>query len=376
MIKISAIGDLHFGNPRIASDKMYLELCEYFYPEAKNSDLILLTGDLFDQISMVSSNANKFVSIFIRELFAFSSEHHVPIRILHGTYSHDRNQLSVLEVLKFKNTDAKIINEISCEEITVKDKKLRILYIPDNLPYKKSTDVMSHINKVMSVLGWKKVDIVLGHGTFSHALPVSIEHAPPCLYTREQFDEILEPNGIIIMGHIHIPSAKNNIYYCGSFERMSHGEEQPKGFYTFTYENDKWNAKFVENDSATLFVSISPQGNSTDEIIADFDQQIKNIFINHTGYVRVLNNDTETRAILQKVCLTRFPSIVYSSKSIADSDKPEIQITDIDLNTFDDIKPSRENLGELIAQFLQENEMLGTLDTAIINNYLDNVIEV
>ena len=123
-------------------------------------------------------------------------------------------------------------------------------------------------------------------------------------------------------------------------------------------------------------MSISPQGNSTDEIIADFDQQIKNIFINHTGYVRVLNNDTETRAILQKVCLTRFPSIVYSSKSIADSDKPEIQITDIDLNTFDDIKPSRENLGELIAQFLQENEMLGTLDTAIINNYLDNVIEV
>lgn len=375
-IKIVATGDLHFGNPKISSEKLYVTLTEFFYKEAQTSDLILLTGDLFDQIATVNSNANKYVSLFIRELFLFSARLGIPVRILHGTYSHDRNQLSVLEVLKLENTNAKIINEISCEEIQLKDKKFRILYIPDNLPYKKSSDVMTHIKKVMSVHGWKTVDIVLGHGTFDHALPVGPEHAPPCTYTRDQFNDILERNGIIIMGHIHIPSAKNGVYYCGSFERMSHGEEQPKGFCSFEYENEQWKHKFIENPSATLFVSIYPEGYSTDEIIVDFDKQIDNIFPEHKGYVRVLHNDPEVRALLSKVCNSKYPLLTYSSKARNDSDKPEIQITDIDLSTFEDIKPSRENLAELITQFLQDSDMLGDLDLNIVNKYLDNVIEV
>ena len=376
MTKIVAAGDFHFGNPRINCDAMYSKLKEFFYPEVEKSDLVLLTGDLFDQLTTINSNANLYASIFIKELFAFSAKNNVPIRILHGTYSHDRNQLQVLNVLKLKNTDAKIINEISCEELTVKDKKYKILYIPDNLPYKKSSDVMEHIDKVLKVMGWKTVDIVLGHGTFSHALPVSSNHLPPCTYTIEQFNKITTDSSLIVMGHIHISSAKDKVFYCGSFERMSHGEEQPKGFYKFNDENGKWKAEFVGNDDAALFVTIYPQGYTTDEIIADFTKQIDEIFINKVGNVRVAHNDAEIRSLLNKICLQQYPDIKYTSKSVSDTDKTEIKITDINLDTFEDINPSRENLPELICQFLNENNKLDLLDVSTINMYLNGVIGI
>lgn len=376
MTKIVAAGDFHFGNPRINCEAMYEKLKEFFYPEAEKADMILLTGDLFDQLTTVNSNANLYVSVFIRELFIFSANNNVPIRILHGTYSHDRNQLHILDVLKFKNTNAKIINEICCEEISVKDKKYKVLYIPDNLPYKKSSDVMEHIDKVLKVMGWKTVDIVLGHGTFSHALPVSANHLPPCTYTIEQFDKITTDTSLIIMGHIHISSAKDKVFYCGSFERMSHGEEQPKGFYKFNNETGKWKAEFVRNDDATLFVTIYPQGNTPDEIMTDFISQIEAVFPDKKGYVRVAHNDAEIRSLLNKVCLQKYPNIKYTSKSVNDTDKVEIKLTDIELETFEDIKPSRENLPELICQFLAENDKLDLLDKATINMYLSDVIEV
>jgi len=375
MTKIVAAGDFHFGNPRINCSLLYTELHDYFYPEAETADLILLTGDLFDQLVTVNSEANHFVSRFIKDLFVFSAETNVPVRILHGTYSHDRNQLNILNVLKVKHTNAKIVNEISCEDLIVKDKHYKILYIPDNLSYKRSEDVMEHIDKVLAVMGWKTVDLVLGHGTFSHALPVSNQHLPPCTYTIEQFDKITNENSLIIMGHIHISSAKKNVYYCGSFERMSHGEEQPKGFYTFDNASGKWKATFIKNDDASLFVTIYPQGNTTAEIIDDFTNQINNIFPNRIGNVRVAHNDPEIRLLLNKICLQEYPSLRYTSKPVSDTDKSEIKLDNIELDTFDNIKPSRENLPNLISQFLLENN-LGTYDKETINKYLTDIIEV
>ena len=64
-LKITAVGDLHFGNPRIKADQMYEKLKKYLYPEILTSHLVLLTGDTYDQLTTVSSSANKYVLMFI-----------------------------------------------------------------------------------------------------------------------------------------------------------------------------------------------------------------------------------------------------------------------------------------------------------------------
>lgn len=367
-LKIVAAGDFHFGNPRIKPDELYEKIKKYFYPEVLKSHLVLLTGDTYDQLTTVNSSANRYVAKFIKDLFTMSAKFGIQIRILHGTYTHDRDQVAIFNSLMLPDTRAKVIDEIYAEEISdfrngnesITD-KLRILYIPDNLPYKKSDDVIIHARKVFSLVGWQKADLVLGHGTFSHALPCDVEHGPACMYTIEQFEDITEENAPIVMGHIHTPSRKKNVYYCGSFERMSHGEEEPKGYFTFSRENDIWNAKFIRNEDATLFTTLTVQEDTPDKAASTFVKFVSENFPTKTGHIRVVNPLPEIRTLLNKVCLQEFPSIVYTSKSNADKDKVSIKIADVSLDVFDDVKPNVHNLGDLVYQFLSEKDLLGPM---------------
>ena len=382
-LKITAVGDLHFGNPRIKADQMYEKLKKYLYPEILTSHLVLLTGDTYDQLTTVSSSANKFVLMFIRDLFYLSSKYGIQIRILHGTYSHDRDQVIVFNNLISENARAKIVNEIYTEELTdfrnsyidsnISD-KLKILYIPDNLPYKRSEEVLEHIRKIYKVVGWDKADLVLGHGTFAHALPgVAEEHLPACTYKLEQFNEFIDSNNPIVMGHIHTPSHKGNCYYCGSFERMTHGEEEPKGFFTFIRESNIWDARFIEDKDAVRFISITPQGDTTDDVVKDYIRQLDLNFPEHTGWVRVLHNSSEIRTLLHTITVQNYPDLHYTSKAVSD-EKLAIKIADISLDTFDDVKPNVHNLGDLVFQYLNEKSLLGDLTKDIVTDKVHRLI--
>ena len=380
-LKIVATGDLHFGNPRLDPECLYNELVTYFYPEVWKSQLVLINGDVYDQLTTVSSSANKFVSKFIHDLFMISASTGIQIRILHGTYSHDRDQLKIFNSLEIPNCRMKIINEIYCEEITDlrngDDKSsdtLKILYIPDNLPYKKSSDVIEHIKKIYKVIGWDKCDVVLGHGTFAHTLPCDAEHGPSCMYTIDQFRDLIDEKDPVIMGHIHSPSHRSNVYYCGSFERMVHGEEEYKGFYTFTRTDGIWQAKFIKNPEATLFCTIYIPETDPDEASKHFITAVKEKFPKETGYVRVINSSPEIRTLLHRICVQTFPSLYYSSKSDADKDKLNIRIEDIALDTFEDIKPNVNNLGDLVYQYLEEKQLLGNVDKTTILDTVHSLI--
>ena len=66
--------------------------------------------------------------------------------------THDRDQISIFDNLALPYTRAEVVDKITAEELSdfnnKSDKKLRILYIPDNLPYKHSSEVTDHISRV------------------------------------------------------------------------------------------------------------------------------------------------------------------------------------------------------------------------------------
>ncbi|MDY2700759.1 MAG: hypothetical protein SOV61_14620, partial [Lachnospiraceae bacterium] len=191
-----------------------------------------------------------------------------------------------------------------------------------------------------------------------HALNCAPEHLPPCTYSLKQFSEFVPPDGLIIMGHIHTPSKRQNCYYCGSFERMSHGEEEPKGFFTFDNSSGQWKGTFIEDKSANKFISIKPHGDDPEETIRNYVEQVKDKFPDLKGAVRVLHNSSEIRQLLHTITIQQFPDLKYSSKAATD-EKMEIKIAGIALDTFDDVKPNVHNLGELVYQFLNEKSLLG-----------------
>ena len=155
------------------------------------------------------------------------------------------------------------------------------------------------------------------------------------------------------MGHIHRPSHRANIYYCGSFDRMVHGEEEPKGFYTFTYQN-KWISKFHENTDAYKFITITPEGDDIDTRVHDLLDKVDKAFPEHRGYLRVLYTNADDRVIYQRVCLQTYPDIFFTGKRIGEASDNTLDLVELDIDTFTDVKPNVNNLGELVYNFLKE----------------------
>lgn len=382
MLKIVAAGDFHFGNPKINAEALYMKLKKYFYPELMDAELCFLTGDIYDQLLTVNSKAYKYAALFILDLMKISSDTGMQIRVLHGTYTHDRDQLSVFNIFKYPNSRIKIINEITAEEISdircgmdEIHQNIRVAYLPDNLPYKESSDAIAHLERNLTVLGWQSVDLLIGHGSFSHVIPADSSHRPPCLYSAEQFEHIV--HGPIVMGHIHTSGRYRNIIYCGSYDRMAHNEEEPKGFYVVTKDingNTGWKNRFVKNEEATLFISIQPEGSDQGLIARDFLNKMSEKFPDEVGNVRVLHESPEVRSLLHRVCSNNYPNVIYTSKSIGEKSVNKLQVSEIGLDIFDDVKPDIHNLGNLVWKFLEDRHLTEVIKEERIVNLVKELI--
>ena len=385
-LKIVAISDLHFGSPRIDAAKMFTNLRTHFFPQLKDAHLCVIAGDVYDQLLTVNSKAHYYAVRFIRDILRVSAYTGMQVRILHGTYSHDRDQLEGFSLLAPKDARVKIVSTVSVEEISnlkcgmeELNTTLRVGYLPDNLSVKQSSEVVDQLQNLLTLHGWPYLDMLIGHGTFEHALPTDVGHQPPCTYRISQFDDIVK--GVIIMGHIHTSSHKENVYYCGSFERMAHGEEEPKGFYTFTRDQQNeegWQAKFIKNPDSTLFKTLEPVGPDMPAITNNYISQVKETFpdvANTGGYVRVVHKDPEVRTLLHKVTVQQFPKLIYSSKSIKGENDTEMRVDDITLELFEDVKPNRHNLSDLVCHFLEENDLLGNASQEAIKDKVEELIK-
>lgn len=371
--KITAVGDLHFGNPKLKSEELYIKLVKYLYPELANTQLLLLTGDTYDQLTTVNSSANRYVLKFIQDIYSISSKTGMVIRVLHGTYSHDRDQVAIFDNLALPNTNAKVICKIDCEKLECFNRELKITYIPDNLPYKHSNEVMNYLDNVYKCLGWDKADIVLGHGSFDYALGCSNEHLPECTYTIEQIKPYVKDDGLVIMGHIHRPSHRANVYYCGSFDRMVHGEEEPKGFYTFIYQN-KWVSKFCINPDAYKFITITPEGEDLDAKVHDLLNKLEKAFPEQRGYVRVLYTNSDDRVIYQRICAQTYPEVIFTGKRIGEPADSTLDLAELDIDTFTDVKPNINNLGDLVYNFLKERNKDDGIPKEVITNKVQQLL--
>ena len=80
------------------------------------------------------------------------------------------------------------------------------------------------------------------------------------------------------------------------------------------------------------------------------------------------------RAILQQVTRTHFPNVVYQSKAPKDVEKKILKVSDICLDIKDSIKPTKDNLGDLVYQFLTENGKHIDFSKDDIINSVDSIV--
>lgn len=357
-LRTLSTSDWHLGHRRVSSLMICQRLRTHLFPLLPTTDILNLGGDIFDSILSLCEDTNVIEAFFI-DLLRECDKYNVVVRVLHGTYSHDRNQSTLLLILHdrcgFKN-DLRYIDKVYLEEIKALD--IRVLYLPDDLPYESSYDCMDVVKSMMDAQGWTYVDYVYGHGYFDHMLPTHIPRKPKCTFHVEQFRDIVRR--YVCMGHIHSCDYTENVFYNNSFDRLAHGEEEPKGFMYITDYGNTAHLEFVENTDATKFVTIDlSMYDDSEEVGKIYMAKVEKIFGLDTGHVRVIHPSSEIRQALHRLTSSQFPKLYYSFKKPKDNQvKNQSETHQKLLDVTDYPSPSEDTLPDLVFQFHSQDQNL------------------
>lgn len=359
--------DFHVGNSKVSATEIHLNLKSVFYPELEKANIVFLGGDFFDRLLKLDEPASLESITIVQELIDYAEKYNLKIRVLRGTFSHDRHQNAIFQSVltkSKKHVDLSCIDTISLE--LIKDLDLRVLYLPDNLPYKTKDEVLEVVNGLLKTYGWGYIDLVVGHGYFEHVFPVNVPH-PPILFEYDDFKDVVK--GYILMGHVHTSSVYNNIIYNGSFERLAHNEEAPKGFYTVKRVNDIWSHQFIENVDTPLFCTINLVGDDIDELLNQIDIFVKNKFPIEQGYFRIAHPDSEIKQRLLQLAHDKYPLLIITAKSSRENNQQKQVIRQFQTCTY--IPPTKENLAELTYNYIKQIRPNTDLTEEIIKNMLE-----
>ena len=298
----AVISDIHFG--AISPDQLYIELKEQFlkFIDTHYIDMVVIAGDFYNSIlSLNSYSAIKSFS-FINELVFICENKGVKyIRIIEGTLSHDNFQILNFRMHESNDkVDFKIITKVESEVLC---NGIKILYIPEEY-----MEDMKEFYKDFINVPKKYYDFIFGHGMFKETSFVkddgerNISKAP--IWDSKLLTSITK--GPIFFGHIHISQRiRKHIYYTGSFSRWVYGEEEPKGFYIFSYDTitRKYLVDFIENKLARYFDTLTVELDQflKEKPIEELIRYAKNIKRNNLRLNLIISDSNENENITHSI---------------------------------------------------------------------------
>lgn len=241
------ISDIHLLHSRVSTEKIIegLNAVLPFNDKMRDVHRINLVGDVFDTVVEWEDNTVNTVSLWIIRVLRLCVEYDIQLRVLKGTPSHDGNQSSkfvyyndLLEI----GADLKYIDEV----MMIKDERYGDItfYVPDRIR-PRHIMVYEEYQEWLEKLGVDYCDYGMFHGFFEHQVPSMID-----CHQSEWYKPTMRY--YIACGHDHHMSVNGIVLVQGSFDRLSHGEENPKGYFeTTSFKDNTYVANFIENKLAT-----------------------------------------------------------------------------------------------------------------------------
>lgn len=220
------IADLHFA---AFDPKKQYKILRDQYISVLNTlprlDMITIAGDIFDHKLMGNSEGIYYAIKFIDDVVDIAKKLHSTIIMIHGTFSHDADQLKLFYHYQERtDVDIRIRNTISMEQVG----NARILCIPEL--YGVSEEVYNDYLHCQGLY-----DEVIIHGTFEGSV-YGNNVGNGRLFNMKDFSNC---RGFAISGHVHTPGCfEKYFYYCGTPYRYKFGEEEDKGFLITAHDLD------------------------------------------------------------------------------------------------------------------------------------------
>lgn len=350
-VRYAVISDVHLGNKRNSARNIIANLNEHISNVAFIStlDILFIAGDLFDEMLYLSADEVGDIQVWMGNLLAICRKLKVKLRVLEGTPSHDRHQsrlfmrLDEIQMQSGKYHSDAVVDLKYFEILDIEymeDLDLSILYIPDEWG-PTTEDTYAQVLALMKERGIEYVDIAMMHGLFTYQLPENIPHIPR--HNEESYLSIVRY--LISIGHIHTFSTYSRIIAEGSFDRLSHNEEEPKGFVVVELStDDTYTAEFIENTGAAIFKTISCTEMDMAESLEYIESAISNI--PSGANLRIEASASHAIGTNLAVIKTRWPDYIWTfigrdkgkkeKKALVDSQRTYVPIV-LDRQTLADV---------------------------------------
>lgn len=362
--------DFHFGIRSVSQEDMAMAFSTTIFPHIPESDIIFINGDFFDTLVIFDNHGFDPVYDTIMNLFKLCDLHKVTLRVLQGTWTHDRNQCKRFEVF-YKNGkftfDFKFIGSIELEEIKIRDRTIKLFYTPDDLPFKSSNEIVEVISGKLVERGWDHVDYGCMHGFFDFTFPSCISQANSIVFTESQFPFVKK---LIDVGHVHQHRISGNVISNGSFDRFVFGDESPKGFIKVLDYEDHYTAHFIENTNSAIYDTlVFTSEDTTESIRVKIDSHLKSIKSNRQISIRCVIESLDHKEAIKSWMKEVYPDVRCMIKRSAELSNKNMMTDDSLLDTSSEkrISPTPETLAVFIRNYIPENYPISIDD---INRYL------
>ncbi len=363
-LKLAVVSDIHLGSRRNETEFIIANLDRAFPDNAETADLdlIVLAGDVFDRLLSLSDDCVYAIDSWIVRLLRLCKKHDIVLRVLYGTPSHDREQSQRFVHLNEEahiGADLQYVTDLSIEYIARFD--INVLYVPDEWE-EDPAETLAQVKELMASRNLTAVDYAFMHGNFGYQLPSMIKTPR---HSEEEYLRLVDK--LIFIGHIHTYSRYDRIIAQGSFDRLSHGEEEAKGHVRAVVRSrDDYELMFVENTGARKYISIDCERLSLEETI----QRALTVSDSLPDGSRIRLICSKDNPILMEMDqLVRHRPLIKWDKLVRNTDEIEY-VKDEEINDeFIPISITRENIIKLVMPRVQQRSVDPDIHE-LANNFL------
>lgn len=296
--------DIHFGamDPKIQYEILTKQMLDKLVD--LKFDVFFINGDLFHHKFMSNSDVVMYASMFIDQIVQMCRIKNATLVILHGTASHDANQLKLFYHY-IGTLDIRIIEHLQFEDI----KGSRVLCIPEE--YNMGYDYYAN-----ALFSSGSYDMAVLHGAIKGSIfGCNEENLNSTKAPVFDINSFRNCNGPIICGHVHIAGCfQNHIYYSGSPLRWQFGEEEPKGFIICLHNLDT-RQYYIHLEEITSFrydtINLDDMINSDPKDIINYITNLRNKGID---YVKIRFTETSKNiGLIKKYYQNDFNVVIDAS---------------------------------------------------------------
>ena len=347
-LRIVVISDIHLGHPNTTTVEILNNLNRAFPNDYRfaDIDLIFIAGDVFDRLMHLPDPNVIEIRIWISRFLRICQKHNVVLRVLEGTPSHDWKQSRLwthLNDLAKIGTDVAYVETLSVEWLSKFG--IHVLYIPDEWT-PEPDETWLDVQKVLAAERLEQVDFVVMHGHFGHQLPAQA-NIPS--HDSDRYHSITRY--LIFIGHIHIHSIQGRILAPGSFDRLTHGEESPKGYLDVTVrKTGNHDLRFVENTGAKKYVTLTCRGTDVAKTLSRLEKRLN--VLPPKSFVRIEAVKGDPILASLEVLKRGFPLLRFSLKVAGTGEITSQALIDLK-SRYSPVALTAQNIQKLLLDRLQ-----------------------